>query len=131
SFDGAESVPFECGVDDGFGGYNRSYNTSTSDATLPLVCFSACSECIIDFVDENEASFDFQLFPNPTVSNDQIQIVSDTPISNAVLTDLNGRIMGHSDSENRIQLNADLQAGVYLITVEMQGILVTKRLLVH
>jgi hypothetical protein len=44
-FSGAESVPSECGQDDGFGGNNRFLDVAEADVTLPTVCFSACSEC--------------------------------------------------------------------------------------
>jgi len=42
-----ETVPFECGVDDGFGGYNRNYNVGGSNVTLPEVCFSSCANCVV------------------------------------------------------------------------------------
>jgi hypothetical protein len=44
-----EVVPFDCGLDDGVGGYNRivSWNPSTGNAMDP-VCFGACSSCIPD-----------------------------------------------------------------------------------
>ncbi|HKL40012.1 MAG TPA: T9SS type A sorting domain-containing protein, partial [Cryomorphaceae bacterium] len=44
-FSAVESVPSECGLDDGFGGNNRFVDVVESDIVLPVVCFSACSEC--------------------------------------------------------------------------------------
>jgi len=35
----------DCGVDDGFGGYNRSVSVAYEDLTSPLVCFSSCEVC--------------------------------------------------------------------------------------
>ena len=47
SFDGAESVPEECGSDDGFGGFNRVLTGPAEDTVLDVVCFGSCSaECI-------------------------------------------------------------------------------------
>lgn len=40
-----ENVPSECGQDDGFGGNNRILEIESSDITLPVVCYSSCSEC--------------------------------------------------------------------------------------
>ena len=44
-----EVVPFDCGLDDGVGSYNRiiSWNPSTGNVMDP-VCFGACSSCIPD-----------------------------------------------------------------------------------
>lgn len=44
-FAGSESVPSECGTDDGFGGYNRSYTVTDLPESLPMVCFSDCAPC--------------------------------------------------------------------------------------
>jgi hypothetical protein len=44
---GAESVPLECGLDDGAGNINRNYSSSDqSQQVLPAVCFSSCSACL-------------------------------------------------------------------------------------
>jgi hypothetical protein len=40
-----ESVPMECGVDDGFGGNNRVATIGTTSNVLPVVCFGSCGEC--------------------------------------------------------------------------------------
>jgi len=47
SFIHEESVPASCGVDNGFGGFNRSYTIGFSDETIPLHCFSSCDLCFI------------------------------------------------------------------------------------
>ncbi|MBX7051614.1 MAG: T9SS type A sorting domain-containing protein [Flavobacteriales bacterium] len=62
-FTGVESVPFACGVDDGFGGYNRSFTTNQSDVTLPEVCFSSCEDCPVG-VGEMEVNM-FTVYPIP------------------------------------------------------------------
>lgn len=60
---GVESVPFACGVDDGFGGYNRSVTSDETDFTIPVVCFSSCADCQI-FVNEMSENT-MSIFPNP------------------------------------------------------------------
>jgi len=41
-----ESVPGECGQDDGAGGNNRVLTAPEEDTVLPAVCYSSCSECV-------------------------------------------------------------------------------------
>lgn len=44
-FAGEESVPSECGVDNGFGGFNRSYSVPSGDSVIDLICFNFCTVC--------------------------------------------------------------------------------------
>ncbi|MEO0405593.1 MAG: hypothetical protein AAF193_12040, partial [Bacteroidota bacterium] len=46
-FVGEESVPMECGVENGFGGYDRFYEAGETTETLEPVCFSGCGPCVI------------------------------------------------------------------------------------
>ncbi len=41
-----ETVPAECGLDNGLGGFNRFHNIGAADETLDAVCFSSCVACI-------------------------------------------------------------------------------------
>ncbi len=45
NFANEETVPQNCGVDNGFGGYNRNWTVGASDETVPLHCFSSCNSC--------------------------------------------------------------------------------------
>jgi hypothetical protein len=47
TFNNQESVTSACGVDNGFGGFNRSYIVPESNSILPTVCFSSCSDCVL------------------------------------------------------------------------------------
>jgi len=42
---GQEIVPEECGVDDGFGTFNRFIEVPLENTILEVVCFSGCSSC--------------------------------------------------------------------------------------
>jgi len=42
-----ETVPATCGVNNGFGGYNRSVIAPNTTTILPTVCFSSCSDCVL------------------------------------------------------------------------------------
>jgi hypothetical protein len=51
TFDGSEIVPFDCGVDDGFGGFKRYLTVPDVDTDLDIVCFSGCTICSPPLVD--------------------------------------------------------------------------------
>ena len=59
-----ETVPFECGVDNGFGGFNRSLNVGSSDVVLPVVCLNSCVDCEISVTEVEDRTI--RLYPNPT-----------------------------------------------------------------
>jgi hypothetical protein len=42
---GEETVPANCGVPNGVGGFNRSYLVPIGGGTLPAVCFGSCEPC--------------------------------------------------------------------------------------
>ena len=42
---GSETVPGDCGVDNGFGGFNREVVLSSNSVTLMPVCFNECANC--------------------------------------------------------------------------------------
>ncbi len=48
SFDNVETVPEECGQDDGFGGFNRVLTGPSENTVLDVVCFGSCTECSTD-----------------------------------------------------------------------------------
>jgi hypothetical protein len=92
SFDDAETVPAECGEDDGFGGFNRSFDVPEQDQILEVVCFNDCEACAPDFVYNSEKRENFTLFPNP--NNGDFTMVA--PASGAVdlrIFDLTGRLI--------------------------------------
>lgn len=92
SFDDAETVPEACGVDDGFGGFNRTFIVPELDQVLEVVCFNLCEACVPDFVYNSEKRENFTLFPNP--NNGDFSIVA--PASGAVdlrIFDLTGRLI--------------------------------------
>ncbi len=44
-WEGEETVPAECGVDNGQGGYNRFFDVADQNAEAELVCYGSCEEC--------------------------------------------------------------------------------------
>jgi hypothetical protein len=89
TFANAETVPFECGSDDGFGGYNRSVTTNTTDVTMPTVCFSSCAPCFMGVIG---ASMDAPVvYPNPT--REQVRVSSDKSLGNLTVVDARGSVV--------------------------------------
>ncbi|MFN2423847.1 MAG: T9SS type A sorting domain-containing protein, partial [Cryomorphaceae bacterium] len=92
SFDDQETVPEECGEDDGFGGFNRIFLVPALDQVIEVVCFDQCEDCVPDFVQNTGKRENFTLFPNP--NNGDFSIVA--PASGAVdlrIFDLTGRLI--------------------------------------
>jgi hypothetical protein len=44
---GWEQAPAACGVNDGFGGYNRALTVPGTTTTLSAVCFASCDPCVL------------------------------------------------------------------------------------
>lgn len=68
-----ESVPATCGVDDGFGAFNRSYTIGFADETIPLHCFSSCDLC---FIPPIQATFQVDM-SNEIVDANGVHIAGD------------------------------------------------------
>ena len=45
AWEGQETVPAECGADNGLGGYNREVMVDGADMVLDVVCFGSCTAC--------------------------------------------------------------------------------------
>ncbi len=79
-----ETVPFECGQGDGFGGYNRFIQTGTTDIVVPIVCFEACQDCP-DNINETMVP-QWTMYPNPTRGSfnmNALELNSDVLVWNA------------------------------------------------
>ncbi|MFM7106347.1 MAG: hypothetical protein ACKOW8_12575, partial [Flavobacteriales bacterium] len=53
-----EQVPSECGIDDGFGGFNRSIVVAGSNYIFGPVCFSSCLNCGPGCLDAMACNYD-------------------------------------------------------------------------
>ena len=45
-----EEVPAECGISNGFGGFDREWVTSSNNESISSHCFASCEPCVIDEV---------------------------------------------------------------------------------
>ncbi len=116
TFANAETVPFECGIDDGFGAYNRSITTNTNDVTMPTVCFSSCAPC---FMGVNDAQMNAPVvYPNP--ARDQVRVSSDKALGNLTVVDARGSVV-YSTLQAGFTHTIDTQvwsSGIYHVITE-------------
>ena len=64
-----DSTTFEmegCGVENGFGGYNRRFVRSGTDEVIPLHCYNSCGECLGDLGCTNSTACNY----DPTAVTD-------------------------------------------------------------
>jgi hypothetical protein len=115
-FINAEVVPFECGTDDGFGGYNRSVTTNTNNVNMPTVCFSSCAPC---FMGVNVAQMNAPVvYPNP--ARDQVRVSSDKALGNLTVVDARGSVV-YSTLQAGFTHTIDTQvwsSGIYHVITE-------------
>lgn len=111
----AETVPFECGQDDGFGGYNRIITTDNVDISANVVCFSSCADCI--FATNETTGTAWSLFPIP--ANEQLNISQlNGNISFVKIIDLVGKTVLSQVTNGSSQLSLDIRslaAGQYIV----------------
>ncbi len=112
-----------CGVDDGFGNYNRAY-TVLGDATLDTVCIGYCVSCDqVSSTADRQLDASLQLFPNPAFGSTTLQYSLDAPATLRLsLFDAMGRArFQHTESaygQGSISIPLDdLPAGVYTLMV--------------
>lgn len=111
-----EAVPFECGMDDGQGGYNRFVTVDDVDFTLPQVCFSSCADCTIG-VDEINSG-EMSVYPNP--ASEMLTISFSEPEMTILnLIDVTGKLV-HSqiiNSKTTILDVSNLSSGIYTLKI--------------
>lgn len=113
-----ESVPFECGVDDGFGGFNRTFTAPNNAVQLNEVCFGSCVDCTVNM--EEEALANPAVYPNPA---SQLIRIRGNAAGNrtAIVTDCTGRevmrIAG-VNADERVADVSSLSAGLYVLRFE-------------
>lgn len=106
-----ETVPFECGVDDGSGNINRSFLAGSGSINLPVVCWSQCQPCPLNVSETQES---FLPFPNP--ANNFIQLPMSYSLSNIHIVDALGRQMSITKSiANQMIDVSDWSNGMYFI----------------
>ena len=103
TWDEAESVPEECGVDDGQGGYNRYITVPEVDTILTNVCFNSCDTCLGGTgrnISSIERSGVIAISPNPFSSNLTIQYyTTEKAIINISILNAYGKVIHEATIE--------------------------------
>lgn len=133
SWDFAETVPEECGVPDGFGGFNRFLDVPDYDTTLIAVCFGSCIPCATGIDDNDFTKTGITgIYPNPFIDriNVNYYLADKANVELSVyssfgkkITDINynNTVAGmHSET---IQMN-NLSKGVYFLILRADGIII-------
>ncbi|MBE0637838.1 MAG: T9SS type A sorting domain-containing protein [Bacteroidales bacterium] len=118
TFEGAELVPEECGVDDGFGGFSRFYTVPDVNVTLPEVCFSSCTECSGVGIDQSKLNSEPLFYPNPASTKLYFNPVND--IQKVSLFSVEGKLLIEKILSHE---NLDISAfdrGLYFLKIETQ-----------
>jgi hypothetical protein len=136
SFDGAETVPSTCGIDDGFGGFNRVFDMPDQITVLDAVCFSSCAACIPDgLLDQEKVAAKLLLFPNPASGSISIEAPA-TGMANIHIFDLSGKLLKSENlfvraGEILANLNIPAISGMYIIEMMIDGKAYRNKLLVE
>jgi hypothetical protein len=132
-FSGVESVPSECGLDDGFGGFNRDFEMPAEPVVLDVVCFGSCEACTNST--SNVTRDGFKLYPNP--NDGQFALLA--PGSGQAtlrIFDLQGRmvhsgLVNTSEGEVLDYSQAIIDQGYYLVELRYGSRIFSTRMVVQ
>lgn len=129
TFDGAEMVPEECGVDDGFGGYSRFYTVPDVNVTLPEVCFSSCTECsgvgiIQDLVNSTPG-----FYPNP--AQDRLYFTNEADLIKVNIYSVDGKLVLAKFVANEALDISVLNRGLYFVRIETENEVSVTKLIIN
>ena len=112
-----------CGVDNGFGGFNRRHVRSGMDEVLDVVCFNTCSDCEGSDAFVQDLTQALVLFPNPAEGRVVVAGLSGT--ANVSVVDVQGRaarVWNNLVLNGQTELSLEgLRAGFYHVVVEQEG----------
>ena len=110
-----ETVPSDCGVNNGFGGFNRNLVVPNTATTLPTVCFSSCADCIGVGINQF-SNLESSIFPNP--SNGLIFITNASKIKEVIVMESIGKEILYFTNQSENNLSIDLSGfpqGIYFV----------------
>lgn len=121
-----------CGVDNGFGGFNRRHVRSGMDEVLDVVCFNTCSDCEGSDAFVQDLTLAMMLFPNPAEGRVVVAGLSGT--AHVSVVDVQGRAARVWDNlvlNGQTELSLEgLHAGFYHVVVEQEGARGVQRLVI-
>lgn len=124
-----DSTDRDCVVDNGVGGFNRTYTRTSSDPVTLAFKFNTCQE-IIGF--ENVVSPISAMFPNPAQNETRIQFASSTDSYNVIVSDILGKRVDVANNVRGYHIvhRGNLPSGIYLVQVtDAKGNTATQKLI--
>jgi hypothetical protein len=129
TFEDAELVPEECGVDDGFGGYSRYFTVPDENIVLDDVCFSSCDTCITVGIAERTASVVPAFYPNP--ARTILHFTHHEQAFNVSIYSIEGKLLLSTTIINQSLDISALSRGLYFVWIESQNSAEIKKLIVQ
>ena len=121
-----------CGVDNGFGGFNRRHVRSGMDEVLDVVCFNTCSDCEGSDAFVQDLTKALMLFPNP--AEGRVVVAGLSGAAHVSVVDVQGRAARVWDNlvlNGQTELSLEgLRAGFYHVVVEQEGARGVQRLVI-
>jgi len=112
-----------CGVENGLGGYNRTYTRSGVDEVLNIVCFNECADCEVS-VSELSIVADLKVFPVPAI--DVLNVSFNTGLAQHIVINVVNNLgqvvvtkdMGTVAGQRTVQLDVEnLATGIYALQI--------------
>src|SRR5690554_2395165 len=116
-------------IDGGGNWYNASYSGSVM--MRPLITSKMDYQLGLPDFTVEEIDLDFTVYPNPTNSIVNFEVMNPSTSTSFEIRDLNGRVVKHITDQVQTDVS-DLQSGIYLVNrLENKQIIKTKKLVVH
>ncbi|MDW3646482.1 MAG: T9SS type A sorting domain-containing protein [Bacteroidia bacterium] len=140
--DEGSGLSADCGVDDGFGNFNRSLDLTNAPSDIDTVIafvFNSCdmSEAMITSIDENfRNALQLKVFPNPSSASFQISFENPRLENlNLSLIHINGQKVLNQNftTANELKIErGNLSAGIYFLSLENEnGLRVTQKVVLR
>ncbi|MEM7658660.1 MAG: T9SS type A sorting domain-containing protein [Bacteroidota bacterium] len=117
---GEEGVPADCGVDNGFGGFNREAVVS-SDTVLEAVLFGTCeAKVAASIADDLNAGQAFTIAPNPFSTTATIRFSNPTnAVYQVAVANIAGQVVKRFEAVNGTELtltSTNMPTGLYFVS---------------
>ncbi len=109
-----------CVVDNGVGGWNRTFVRTDSDPKTLAFVFNSCTALSVGMNNNKLEASSINMFPNPSTSSTTIEFNDNANSHFVTITDLTGRIVAkYVSSEKSISVNTEsINAGVYFVSIQ-------------
>lgn len=110
-----------CVVDNGVGGFNRTFERTNGNAVTLGFVFNTCTTAVVTGIEKNKlAASSVSLYPNPTEENATVNFNDNSTISHVIISDIAGRMIVEYKNVNDKNLNintSSFESGIYFVSV--------------